>query len=117
MSGATIAVCALVSAVTAVPNASAEPTGTIVATVTNEAIRLQTTGGRKITQLRSGVYTVLIRDRSRAQNFYLVQPPVIVRRTTLRFVGSQRWTIRFARGVYLYGSDGTARLRGSFRVT
>jgi hypothetical protein len=116
MSRTIMAVSVLAAAVTLVPSASAEPTGTIVATVTNQAIWLQTTGGRRITQLQSGAYTVLIRDRSRTQNFYLVQPPVVVRRTTLRFLGSQRWTIRLAPGVYVYGSDGAARLRGSFRV-
>jgi len=74
--------------------------------------------GQKITTIKSGIYAILVRDRSSRENFHLIQPdPLLVNKTGLRYVGTATWHIRLQRGVYRYVSDAQpSKVRGSFRV-
>jgi plastocyanin len=77
----------------------------------------RTASGRRVTRLRAGRYRIVVRDRSTRHNFHLIGPRVN-RRTTVRFRGSQTWTLTLRRGSYRYVCDPHARvMKGSFRVT
>ena len=65
------------------------------------------------TTVPAGRYRLTVSDRSKRGNFHL-RGPGLDRRTGIVFKGSATWTIRLARGTYLYGSDranSTRRLR------
>jgi plastocyanin len=80
-------------------------------------ISLRTASGRRVTRLRAGRYRIVVRDRSRMHNFHLIGPRVN-RKTTVRFRGTQTWTLTLRRGSYRYICDPHARfMKGSFRVT
>jgi hypothetical protein len=83
--------------------------------VTSSRITLANTSGRRVTRLGRATFTLVISDRSRTQNFHLSGKGVN-RRTGVAFRGTARWRVRFVKGTYRYGSDRSARLRGSFRV-
>jgi plastocyanin len=80
-------------------------------------ISLRSANGRRVTRLRAGRYRIVVRDRSTRLNFHLIGPRVN-RKTTMRFRGTQTWTLTLRRGSYRYVCDPRARtLKGSFRVT
>ena len=63
--------------------------------------------------VRSGRARIVVSDRSTKANFHLVGKGVN-KRTGMKFRGSASWSLRLARGVYRYGSDGrplTRKLR------
>ena len=65
--------------------------------------------------MKVGTYTLTVRDRSRFHNAHVVGPGYN-RKTTLAFVGTQRWKVRLARAGTLrflcdpHASDRHARL-------
>jgi plastocyanin len=81
------------------------------------AISLRTTAGRRVTRMRTGTYTVVVRDRSRIHNARL-RGPGYNRATTVRFVGTQRWRVRLARpGTLRFLCDPhAAQMKGSARI-
>jgi plastocyanin len=80
-------------------------------------ISLRTANGRRVSRLRAGRYRIVVRDRSARHNFHLIGPRVN-RKTTVRFRGTQTWTLTLRRGSYRYICDPHARrMRGGFRVT
>jgi plastocyanin len=79
-------------------------------------ISLRTANGRRVSRLRAGRYRIVVRDRSAMHNFHLIGPRVN-RKTTVRFRGTQTWTLTLRRGNHRYVCDPHARfMRGSFRV-
>jgi len=80
-------------------------------------ISLRTAAGKAVTALRTGTYTVVVRDRSRIHNARL-RAPGYNRATTLPFVGRQTWRVRLARtGTLRFLCDPhAARMKGSARV-
>jgi plastocyanin len=94
------------------------PVGSILyATVGPRAtITFRTRRGARISRLRRGAYTIIVRDRSSAHNFRLYGPG-INKRTRVANVGRTRWRVVFRRGLYRFRCDPHARrMRGSFRV-
>lgn len=91
---------------------------TLIATVGPRAtISLRTRAGRRVRQVRRGRYRIVVRDRSRMHNFHL-RGPGVNKRTTVRFLGTQTWTVTLRRGTYRFVCDPHAGgMRGSFRVT
>jgi NitT/TauT family transport system substrate-binding protein len=83
--------------------------------VTNKQIRLLL-DGRTVKALPEGQYTFVVNDRSRTQSFR-IRGPGVNRTTSLRGLGRSTWTLSLGPGRYTYGSSGTRRLRGTFRVT
>lgn len=73
-------------------------------------------GGRKVTTLKPGLYTIAVRDRSAIHNFRLIGPGVN-KATGVKFVGTRTWRLRLKAGLHRYRCDPhRTTLRGSFRV-
>jgi hypothetical protein len=67
--------------------------------------------------VKTGVYAVVVRDRSKQHNFHLVGPKVN-RRSTLAGTGTSTWKLKLERGVLRFYSDAARKtVRGSVRVT
>ena len=82
------------------------------------SITLKTAAGKAVRQLRTGTYTVTVRDRSRAHNIHLIAPG-FNKKTTVGYVGTQTWRVRLSRpGTLRYQCDPHARMgmRGSARI-
>ena len=80
-------------------------------------ISFRTARGARITRLRPGRYTIVVRDRSRSHSFHLYGRGVN-KRTRIRFAGTTTWRLTFRRGVrYRYRCNAHPnRMRGSFRT-
>jgi len=59
-------------------------------------ITLKTSRGATVKKLRTGTYTVTVRDRARIHDAHLVAPG-FDRRTTVPFVGTQTWRVKLKR--------------------
>lgn len=81
------------------------------------AISLRTSAGKAVTSMRTGTYTVVVRDRSRIHNARL-RAPGYNRATTVSFVGQQTWKVRLARtGTLRFVCDPHAvQMKGSARI-
>ena len=81
------------------------------------AISLSTVGGKTVKSMRTGTYTVTVRDRSRAHNAHVVAPGYN-RRTTVPFVGTQTWRVRLGRaGTLRFLCDPhAAQMKGSAKI-
>ncbi len=74
-------------------------------------------GTTKVTRLKAGAYTIVVRDRSNLHNFHLRGPGSVNKKTGVAFVGTRTWTVRLRPGRYTYICDPHATtMRGSFRV-
>jgi plastocyanin len=81
-------------------------------------ITLRTAAGRAVKAMKLGTYTMTVRDRSRLHNAH-VRAPGFARKTTLAFVGTQRWRVKLARpGTLRFLCDPHASLgmRGSAKI-
>jgi plastocyanin len=81
-------------------------------------ITLRTASGQQVRSMKLGTYTIVVRDRSRVHNARITAPGVR-RATTLPFVGTQTWRVRFARtGTLRFLCDPHALtgMRGSARI-
>lgn len=80
-------------------------------------ITLKNSSGRTVRSVKAGrAYTVVVRDKAKNHNFRLTGPGVS-RSTSLRFVGTVRWTVKFRAGTYSFACDPHADMRGSFRAS
>jgi hypothetical protein len=74
--------------------------------------------GVRVTKLKAGRYTFVVRDRSNLHNFVLIGAGANRDVTTVAFVGTKTVTIRLRRGTYTYLCDPHADfMQGTFRVT
>jgi hypothetical protein len=81
------------------------------------SISLRTASGKSVTRLASGTYVILVKDRSRVQNFDLLGPVAkSSRKTSLRFLGAVTWRLTLVPGRYSYYSDAHPTFRSTFRV-
>lgn len=79
-------------------------------------ITLRTTAGKKVTRLRPGAYTVVVRDRSRSHNARL-RGAGAAKATTVPFVGSRTWRVVLRKGTLTYVCDPHASsMRGTVVV-
>lgn len=80
-------------------------------------ITLRTAAGKAVTNMRTGTYTVAVRDRSRSHNARL-RAPGYNRATTLAFVGRQTWKVKLARtGTLRFLCDPhAAQMKGSAKI-
>ena len=67
-------------------------------------ISLKTLRGRKVTRLRPGSYTLVVRDRSRAHNAR-VRGATRTRATGVPFVGTQTWRVVLRKGTLVVQCD------------
>ena len=78
-------------------------------------IALVTETGKRAGTLKPGAYTIVISDRTKADNFHLTGPG-IDRRTGVGGKGTLRWKVRLKSGTYRYRSDAHPSLSKTFRV-
>lgn len=79
-------------------------------------IGLRTTTGKRVTRLRPGAYTILVRDRSGAHNARL-KGAGAAKATTVPFVGTKTWRVVLKKGKLVYQCDPHASsMRGSVIV-
>jgi plastocyanin len=100
---------------TAAPSSAALPK--LVGTVgPGYTITLKKNGVR-VTKLKPGRYTVVIRDRASIHNFHLRGPGLNRALTGIGFVGTKTVTLRLRAGRYTYFCDPhPTEMRGSFRA-
>lgn len=103
--------------------AAAGPTQRLVATVGPARQISLMRGGRKVSAISKGTYLIVVRDRSKVDNFHLQGPddpaaPRVDRRTRIPFVGTVTWRVTFrGAGQYIFRSDRkSSTIGGSFRV-
>jgi plastocyanin len=80
-------------------------------------ISLKTAAGKAFKRMRTGTYTVVVRDRSTFHNAHVVAPGYN-RRTTVPFVGRQTWRVRLSRaGTLRFLCDPhVSQMRGSKQI-
>jgi plastocyanin len=75
-----------------------------------------TFGGKKVSTLKAGKYTIVVRDMAGDHNFHL-KGPGVDRSTTLGGTGTSQWTVTLRKGSYTYVCDPHANfMKGSFTV-
>jgi len=81
-------------------------------------ITLKTTAGKAVRSMRTGTYTVVVRDRSRIHNAHLVGPGYNRATKPLTYTGSQMWKVRLARvGTLRFLCDPhSATMKGSAKI-
>jgi plastocyanin len=111
----TLAAAAALALVTAAPTGAA--TTKLVANVGPGFTITLTKGGKKVTRLKPGKYSITVNDKSTFHNFHLIGAGVN-KKTTVAFKGTPRaWVVTFKRGTYRYVCDPHASMmKGSFRV-
>jgi len=76
-----------------------------------------TQGGKKVTTLKAGTYTIKVADKSNIHNFHLMGPGVN-KLTSVSAVGNQTWTVKLVKGTYRYQCDPHKTImKGSFTVS
>ena len=82
-------------------------------------ITLKTAAGKTVKRMRTGTYTVVVRDRSSIHNAHLVGPGGANRFTTVPYRGTRTWKVSLARaGTLQFLCDPHARqgMRGSAKI-
>ena len=75
-----------------------------------------TVGGKKVSTLKPGRYTIVVRDEAADHNFHLVGPGVD-RTTTVGGIGTEMWKVTLKKGRYTYVCDPHAAfMKGTFAV-
>jgi plastocyanin len=76
-----------------------------------------TQGGKKVTKLKAGTYTITVQDKSNIHNFHLTGPGVS-KTTSVGAVKTYTWKVTLKRGTYKYVCDPHASImKGSFSVS
>ena len=84
----------------------------------SQRITLRTASGKVVRTMRVGTYSLTVRDRSRSHNAHVIAPGYN-RKTTVAFVGTQRWRMRLARAGtlrFLCDPHASAGMRGSAKI-
>jgi plastocyanin len=81
-------------------------------------ISLKTAAGKAVKTMRTGTYTVTVRDRSQIHNAHLVAPGYNRATRPLAFRGTQTWKVKLARvGTLRFLCDPhAAQMKGSARI-
>ncbi len=109
-----VVAAAVVAALAAAAPAQAAPK--LTATVGPGFTITLTASGKKVTSLKAGRYTVVVRDRSEDHNFRL-RGPVSRSLTSVPFTGTKTVTLTLKRGTYTYVCDPhVSSMKGTFRV-
>ncbi|MDP8910700.1 MAG: hypothetical protein M3M94_01380 [Actinomycetota bacterium] len=73
-------------------------------------------GTKRVTTLKAGRYTIVVRDKSDEHNFHL-KGRGVNKDSGVDFVGTKKWTVRLKAGRYTFVCDPHAdSMNGSFRV-
>ena len=75
-----------------------------------------TKGGKKVTKLKAGKYTIVVKDVAKTHNFHLTGPGVN-KTTPVKGKGTFTWHLTLKKGTYKYVCDPHKTLmHGSFKV-
>jgi hypothetical protein len=85
------------------------------AKVTGRAISLIDAQGQRVKVLQQNSYRVVVKDSSTTQNFHLVGPGINLK-TRVSATVTRAWIANFRPGRYVYWSDRSTKLRGTFTV-
>ena len=88
---------------------------TLNAKVTARSLLLTDSSGNAVRSLVQRSYRIVAKDASKGQNFHLVGPGVNVK-TRVAATGTRSWTVELRPGKYIYRSDRSTKLRGTFTV-
>jgi plastocyanin len=73
-------------------------------------------GSSKVSKLKPGKYTIVVKDLSNLHNFHLTGPGVN-KATGVASTGTKTWTVTLKKGTYKYVCDPhKAIMKGSFKV-
>jgi plastocyanin len=76
-----------------------------------------TVGGKKVSSLKAGRYTIVVKDEASDHDFHLTGPGVN-KTTTVGGIGVQTWKVTLKKGKYTYVCDPHAAfMKGSFTVS
>ena len=78
-------------------------------------LSLKDASGKSVVRLKSGWYTLQIKDSNAGQRFRLTGPGVN-KATGANFVGAAIWGVRLRKGTYSYASVGPAKVTRRFTV-
>jgi plastocyanin len=82
-------------------------------------ITLETSAGKTVKTMKTGTYTLVVRDRSRIHDARVVAPGFDRRTTPLTFTGTQTWKVKLARpGTFRFLCDPHAitGMKGSAKI-
>ena len=68
-------------------------------------ISLKNAAGKRVKRLKVGKYTIKVSDKSSIHNFHLKGPGGVNKKTSVPFVGSKTWHVKFVKGTYKYVCD------------
>ena len=83
-----------------------------------QVITLRTAAGKTVRTMKLGTYSLTVRDRSPAHDAHVIAPG-FNRKTTVAFVGTQRWKVKLAKvGTlrFLCDPHASAGMRGSAKI-
>jgi Cupredoxin-like domain len=107
---------AVLVAVLSVPVASAA-TPTLTATDGPGFTITLTQGGKKVTKLKAGTYTIKVSDKSNLHNFHL-KGPGVNKTTSVPAVTNTTWKVTLKQGKYTFVCDPHLTImKGSFTVS
>jgi plastocyanin len=81
-------------------------------------ITLKTAAGKSVASMKTGTYTVVVRDRSRIHNAHVVAPGFNRLTKPLTYTGTQTWRVKLARaGTFRFLCDPHAlQMKGSAKI-
>ena len=76
-----------------------------------------TKGGKKVTKLKAGKYTIVVKDVAKTHNFHLIGPG-LSKKTPVKGKGTYTWHVTLKKGTYRFLCDPHKTImHGSFKVT
>jgi plastocyanin len=76
-----------------------------------------TVGGKKVSKLKAGTYTIVVSDKAADHNFHL-KGPGVDKTTSVSAKVATTWKVTFKKGSYTYVCDPHATfMKGSFTVS
>jgi len=114
----TALVAAVAAALVAAPAAMPAPAPTKLTGVVGPGFTITLTkGGKKVTTLKAGTYSISVNDKSNIHNFHL-KGKGVNRDSGVSKVAKVTWTVKLSKGRYTYVCDPHASsMKGSFTVT
>jgi plastocyanin len=77
-----------------------------------------TKGGKKVTKLKAGKYTIVVKDVAKTHDFHLTGPGSVNKKTPVKGKGTFTWHVTLKKGTYRYICDPHKMImKGSFTVT
>jgi plastocyanin len=105
------------AAVVLASSATAAPPRLVGSTGPDGAFHITLTkGGKKVTKLKAGKYTIVVKDVAKTHNFHLIGPGVN-KKTPVKGKGTFTWHLTLKKGTYRFVCDPhKSIMKGSFKV-